>query len=70
MGSECAGMGSDVQLWDQESQGMDGTGLGKGCKEYQEGIPKVHFSDKKCQGECTPSDGQEGWIGNDKHGEL
>ena len=32
------GYGLDVQGWDQKSQNTDGTELGKGCKEYQDGI--------------------------------
>lgn len=32
----------DVQEWDQESQGVDGIKLGKGCKK-QEGFIYVHW---------------------------
>ena len=53
----------DVQRWNQESQGTDGTKLSKGCEKKQEGVLQVHWSEETGKGECTPSDKWKRRIG-------
>lgn len=54
----------DIQWWDQESQGTDGTKLCEGCEKQQKGVLHVHWIEDSGQGECSSADKWEGRSGN------